>query len=341
MARFLSAQKSDYHQYDAISPGWILPSWLTSVIAHGLLFLICTWSLRSCNNLPPGVADADNRAVGIVLKPADPSVDKVSDQQQQQANQPFPANTQLDSKTTQQKQTTDANPPAQLMLPRQTVPAVLAPGPIQPESTAAGDISDIIPSGVLTSPTELIGNEGGVKLPFSGVVKGTRFVYLIDASGSMTDHNAIAYAKAELKASIASLEKNHQFQVIFYNQYQRMMKLNGAQDKRIYFATAIHKTQAGQFINGIQADLGTDHMPALKKALRLDPEVLFLLTDADEPTLSVGELDAIKRLNNSRTQIHCVEFGQGSNLRKTNFLKQLAQQNGGSYRYVDITRFGK
>ena len=92
---------------------------------------------------------------------------------------------------------------------------------------------------------------------------------------------------------------------------------------------------------GVQPDGGTDHMPALKKALRYQPDHLFFLTDADQPILSARELNEIKTLNAGRTKIHCVEFGKGSELSGDNFLKKLARDNGGTYRYRDVTRFGR
>ena len=110
---------------------------------------------------------------------------------------------------------------------------------------------------------------------------------------------------------------------------------------QMQWATDINRTLARQFISGVQPDGGTDHMPALKKALRYQPDHLFFLTDADQPILSARELNEIKTTNNGRTKIHCVEFGKGPEISGDNFLKKLARDNDGTYRYRDVTRFGR
>jgi hypothetical protein len=80
-------------------------------------------------------------------------------------------------------------------------------------------------------------------------------------------------------------------------------------------------------------------MPALRLALRLKPEVIFFLTDADLPKLSAADFSEIQRLNGAGTRIHCIRFGQGADLEPKNFMNQLAAQNGGRYRYRDVASF--
>jgi len=82
-------------------------------------------------------------------------------------------------------------------------------------------------------------------------------------------------------------------------------------------------------------------LPALKRALSYSPEHIFFLTDADQPQLTAADLAEIRRINRGRTKIHCVEFGKGPGMPGDNFLKQLARQNGGTYRYRDVTRFAR
>ncbi len=46
-----------------------------------------------------------------------------------------------------------------------------------------------------------------------------------------------------------------------------------------------------------------------------------------------------RRLNDGRATMHAIEFGQGPKVGGDhNFIVQLAQQNGGEYRYVDVTQ---
>jgi hypothetical protein len=71
-------------------------------------------------------------------------------------------------------------------------------------------------------------------------------------------------------------------------------------------------------------------------ALQMNPDVVFFLTDADEPKLSASELQQIVRWNKGTT-INAIEFGSGSSPGRDNFLRRIAEQNGGQYRYVDVT----
>ena len=156
----------------------------------------------------------------------------------------------------------------------------------------------------------------------------------------MYDYNAIAVAKSELLASLAQLDENQQFQVIFYNERCFPMRL-AAQKDQLFSGTEINKSLASQFVRNIDPDGGTVHLDALLMALSYSPDVIFFLTDAGEPMLYAGDLDKIKRRNNGRTAIFTVEFGKGGNLRTDNFLKKLARDNDGSHAYRDVQQFQK
>jgi hypothetical protein len=74
-------------------------------------------------------------------------------------------------------------------------------------------------------------------------------------------------------------------------------------------------------------------------ALKMDPDVIFFLTDAGEPALSDDELQQITRANrNYGASINTVEFGVGPPVNDNNFLVRLAGQNSGRHAYVDVTR---
>jgi hypothetical protein len=68
------------------------------------------------------------------------------------------------------------------------------------------------------------------------------------------------------------------------------------------------------------------------------PDVIFFLTDADDPKLSVEELARIRDMA-AGIVIHGIEFGVGSRPASgdASFIAQLARQNGGGYVYVDVT----
>src|SRR5262245_51423301 len=56
---------------------------------------------------------------------------------------------------------------------------------------------------------------------------GTKFVYVFDRSGSMSEYRGrpLKAAKDELIASLADLDERNQFYVIFYNEEPRMLQV--------------------------------------------------------------------------------------------------------------------
>jgi hypothetical protein len=148
--------------------------------------------------------------------------------------------------------------------------------------------------------------------------------------------SALGAAKAELIKSLQSLKSTHQFMIIFYNETQSVFNPSG-QPGKLPFATDQNKQRAVRFIRGITATGSTRHEEALLAALKTRPDVIFFLTDADEPRLSAGQLRELQRRAGGTT-INAIEFGLGPKPGDENFLERLASQNGGGYAYKDITQ---
>jgi von Willebrand factor type A domain len=166
--------------------------------------------------------------------------------------------------------------------------------------------------------------------------KGTRFVYVFDRSSSM-EGAPLAAAKRELIASLQSLQGVHQFQIIFYNQEPQLMPVFRGPSRQMVFGDEPGKRLAASFIGGISAYGATDHMQALRTALQMRPDVVFFLTDANEPQLRVGDLATIRQWNQGAT-INAIEFGVGAAESRYSFLHQLAAENGGQHAYINVTR---
>jgi hypothetical protein len=170
---------------------------------------------------------------------------------------------------------------------------------------------------------------------------GTKFVYVFDRSGSMDGFQGrpLAAAKRELIKSIDKLASVHQFQIIFYNERPTILNPNRSAAPRLLYGTSEDKQIAHDFVRGIMADGGTAHLEAVKAALRMQPHVIFFLTDADEPTLSNTELDEIRKLNaRVGASINAIEFGSGPQSRRENFLTRIAHENSGAHVYVDVSK---
>ena len=157
-------------------------------------------------------------------------------------------------------------------------------------------------------------------------------MYVIDRSSSMGLDGALAAAKRELRASLDRLPADAFFQVIAYNRSAEPLRLGGSSG--LAPATADNKRQADFLIASLRAEGGTAHLPALKRALLLQPEVIFLLTDGDELTLE--QVREVTRFNQGRTAIHALEVRASSSTGGAASLQALARENRGVYRVVDL-----
>jgi hypothetical protein len=175
---------------------------------------------------------------------------------------------------------------------------------------------------------EFLGTEGD----------GYKFVFVVDRSGSMggSGRNALEFAKAALLTSLENLSPTHQFQIIFYN--EQTMKFNPTGDPdRLIFATDQNKALARRFVGTVTPEGGTRHEVALQTAIKLRPDVIFFLTDADEPKLWPAELNRIHR-SASGIAINSIEFGFGPQTDIDNFLVRLATENGGKHAYFNVSK---
>lgn len=201
-----------------------------------------------------------------------------------------------------------------------------APRVAQAPAQGVGGIGDGYGPGDGQASVRVFGVEG----------KGTRFVYVFDRSSSM-EGAPLVNAKRQLLESLAALSSIHQFHVIFFNQQMKHFDLSGG-GRRVAFATDRNKMFAERFVGGITADGGTDRLPALRAAIQMQPDVIFFLTDADDP-MPVSELQEIADLNRRvGVAISTIEFGRGPAKQSKNFLTELARMTGGQYGYVDVTQ---
>ena len=308
-----------------------IPSWFISLVLHALLLFVVATSLKSCEGLPTGDPDAGMREVGLYDKESNSLVERAAEETDNSATFQQPLDNDV------QQTLIDDSPPAEIQTPKIDQRSDVLGGGAPTTFSAANTVEGMILANGDFKPTRAGALDKG-ETSFFGIRDSARqFTYVLDASGSMYGI-AFQSAKAELNKSIQALDATQRFQIIFYTQSTRIMKLPGVADGSLVWATSINKTLARQNINSARTSGGTDHMLALKQALRLRSEVVYFLSDADDP-LTAADLNDIKQLNKGRTRIHCIEFGKYPDLKVDNFLKRLARQNGGSYLYRDVTKF--
>jgi len=315
--------------WPAIIPGRPqLPSWLLSLGLHLVLFIVLGLTLRLA---PRQGAMAERTAdVGIVLKHQEGQTEYYEGPAE--AGQAAPAASAA-APGGSLAELFDDTPPVD---PSAALPAAMGIiGPSALREAGAGHAG-----GALDGPGGRPGSFGGKgRTSVFGVQgEGYKFVYVFDRSASMggSGRSALSAAKAELIRSLESLDTTHQFQIVFYNETPTIFNPAGRPGK-LAFATEQTKRRARAFVAQIIADGTTRHEEALVAAIRLQPDVIFFLTDADEPRLSPRQLYEINRRAAGIT-INAIEFGLGPKSGDANFLEKLARQNGGQYAYVDITR---
>jgi hypothetical protein len=145
----------------------------------------------------------------------------------------------------------------------------------------------------------------------------------------------LAAARQQLNRSLADLKDVHQFQIIFYNEQPKIFQAGG-RTASLVFGDERGKRAGMSFVESITATGATRHMPAISLAIGMRPDVIFFLTDADEPQLTAFELKKIRQMNQGTT-INAIQFGAGPQTATDNFLVELARQNGGQHAYVDVT----
>lgn len=167
---------------------------------------------------------------------------------------------------------------------------------------------------------------------------GERIVYVCDRSASMTEPAGVPFAEAkrELLASLEALGPARQFHLIFYNERQSLFEPPGGRGRPL-FADEGTLREVRRFVENTSAAGGTRHAQAIQTALRLTPDVVFLLTDADAThDLSADELDQLaERLGKARLMV--VQFGGGGGHRSPR-LARLAELSGGEYRVLEPAR---
>lgn len=176
------------------------------------------------------------------------------------------------------------------------------------------------------SPDPSTGN--GTTTFFQIAAEGQAIVYVIDRSASMGLNGCLATAKRELLASLERLPSASRFQVIAYNRCAEPLRVNG--QSGLVFATPENKRCVSCLLEELQAEGGTDHVTALRRALSLGPEVIYFLTDSAD--LRVDQIRAITSMNHGRSIIHAIELGRAFGTPGDLPLSVLARQNQGRYK---------
>lgn len=175
-----------------------------------------------------------------------------------------------------------------------------------------------------------IGNGiGSGKIEFFGTRgTGNSVVYVVDISGSMLENNRFETARDELLRSLERLSKLQRFYVVFYN-HEAIPLFYSERPKKLLVATPAAKTRARKWImEELQPHGGTQPIAALEIALRLHPDIIYLMTDGEIPPET---REFLKQNNKKRTVIHTIAF---QSVDGQLILKQIAEDQRGTFRFV-------
>ena len=153
--------------------------------------------------------------------------------------------------------------------------------------------------------------------------------FLCDASGSMLAK--FASLRLELSRAVQSLKPSQSFAITFFGdkQYQSL-------NPQLLIANPENKVRALNFLEDVVARGPTEPLPALELAFKQKPQLIFLLTDGDFPD-NDAVLSRIRQLNRDRAvKINTIAFvNEGdTDTEFIHLLKQIADENGGTYRHV-------
>ena len=221
-----------------------------------------------------------------------------------------------------------------------------SPKRIEPE----GPWIDVVPS--LVIPSTPAGGTAGPSLaptlsgigdgPGSGVPtrpagssvvvvpnRARRVVFLLDRSGSMDLSGALDRAKVELAAALDALPPDTAFQLLAYN--SNALPLVGDLSGLLP-ATPEKVARVRQELETLRASGFTLHVEAVRTALQFRPDLVVLLTDADD--LSPEKVHSMTIANSGRATIDVVELTRDPLPRPDGGLASLAARNGGRHRRV-------
>lgn len=303
-----------------------VPAWLLSLLLHvGILTAVATlWVAR-----PTGTGGSPDRPVGVAVVYENAAGEEYFLGDSGDANSAASQGNLVDSLPQAESGTADADAVLQDLLPGDS-------GPPGDPTGAAGSL------GLGDGGAALGGNRGVPKAKttvFGIEGEGTRFLYVFDRSDSMNGYGGapLRVAKQQLLESLESLGPVHQFQIIFYNDAPLPYGGVGGRGPQLLTGDDAVKRSAQKFVRNIVAVGGTQHIEALRMAFAMGPDVIFFLTDADQPAPANRDLENLQlRAERIGATIHTIQFGAGPN-QGGGWIQFLAASTRGQYRYVDVT----
>ena len=170
---------------------------------------------------------------------------------------------------------------------------------------------------------------------------GSRFVFVVDSSRSMMGSDFSGrpwkHAQHELQMAISRLGSTCQFYVIFFDGAAHLMFDETPAAMNMLDASPENVTRFTQWMANVETGFNTSPLQAVKCALSINPDVIYLLSDGEFRDQTARYL----KKNNRRTSttgnrsfasiVHTIGFHNRSAQR---VLRNIANGNGGTYKFV-------
>lgn len=175
----------------------------------------------------------------------------------------------------------------------------------------------------------LDGDKAGGRQPgratfFGTIAEGRRFVFVVDMSGSMEGAKFLR-ARGELLRSVKDLFEDQEFSIVFYNHQAFPLT-----ESELLPVTKKNMSKTITWVNRVSPIGNTNPVPALRIAMNLEPDGIFLLTDGEYP-----EPHAVVQVAGNqptpKIPIHTLSF---VNRVGEPVLKEIARVTNGTYRFV-------
>ena len=176
-----------------------------------------------------------------------------------------------------------------------------------------------------------LGGAGGGAKFFGIEARGSRFMYICDVSGSMSEERRISALRTALIESITALSSSSQFSIVIFE--TEATQLTGP---NWVTANPAGKAEARLLINSISPHGGTQPVPGFIKAfaMRPRPDAAYFMTDGQfgegKEDATIAQIVAIASDQAKKCPIHCITLVETSGEK---MMKEIARRSGGKYRH--------
>ncbi|MEE3371845.1 MAG: VWA domain-containing protein [Planctomycetota bacterium] len=195
--------------------------------------------------------------------------------------------------------------------------------------------------GIGSTPTAAAAPQSNSTHFFGVPGNGSRFVFVVDSSRSMMGSDFSGrpwkHAQHELQMAISRLGPSCQFYVIFFDGKAHLMFDETPASMNMLHASSENVARFTHWMTNVQTGFNTSPLQAVKCALSIRPDVIYLLSDGEFRDQTARYL----KRNNRRTSttgkrafasiVHTIGF---HNRAAQRVLRNIANSNGGTYKFV-------